>query len=200
MRLWASFLPIVIFVVFSWADLLLIHNSILKAKSVLEKSRKDSSICCSSTQSANPRRSFRKVYIFQHSGLSRIDYWCFSASNLFSKSRSPNLFLLRNNPQFSLARMHQFCSFEVWKLLIDICQSLRWFIRRISTTAASWSTRPGSVWTTRTPAVPWRPPTGINRDRDCVTVYWAPLSFPRPYLKYHRRSNGPIISAESEPR
>ena len=139
-------------------------------------------------------------FVTQDYLVSRIDYWCFSASNLFSKSRSPNLFLLRNNPQFSLARMHQFCSFEVWKLLIDICQSLRWFIRRISTTAASWSTRPGSVWTTRTPAVPWRPPTGIKRDRHCVTVYWTPLSFPRPYLKYHRRSNGPIISAESEPR
>ena len=48
---------------------------------------------------------------------SKIDYksCCCSASNLFSKSRSPNLFLLRNNPQFTLAKMHQFCSFEVWK-------------------------------------------------------------------------------------
>ena len=45
------------------------YNSTLKAKSVLEKSRKDSSICCSSSQSTNPRRSFRKVFIYSARGL-----------------------------------------------------------------------------------------------------------------------------------
>jgi len=36
-------------------------SQVVKAKSVLERSRKDNSICCSSTHSTNPRRSFRKV-------------------------------------------------------------------------------------------------------------------------------------------
>merc|ERR1711953_581273 len=119
-------------------------SQVVKAKSVLERSRKDNSICCSSTHSTNPRRSF-------------------SASNLFSKSRSPNLFLLRNNPQFTLARMQQFCSFE---------EDFHYSSHMINTPRISVD----------------------DTDSSCSLA--APH---RPYLKYHRRSNGPMISVDSEP-
>lgn len=125
-------------------------SQVVKAKSVMEKSRREGSIYCASAQecklstgSVNPRRSF-------------------SASNLFSKSRSPNLFLLRNNPQFTLAKMHQFCSFE------DDFHSSSHML----------------------------PTPRISVDD---TDSSSSLAGHRPYLKYHRRSNGPMISLESDP-
>jgi len=102
-----------------------------------------------------------KFYLFS----SRVDdkILCFSASNLFSKSRSPNLFLLRNNPQFTLARMQQFCSFE---------EDFHYSSHMINTPRISVD----------------------DTDSSCSLA--APH---RPYLKYHRRSNGPMISVDSEP-
>ena len=54
----------------------------------------------------------------------------YSASNIFSKSRTPNLFLLRNNPQFTMAKMHQFCSFEVYHRIYKEC--IMWLYNHIS--------------------------------------------------------------------
>ena len=139
-------------IVISWSDLLLIIP--LQRLKVSWRNQERTAPSAVHQHSRLIRGGVLGKCLFIHQ--SRIDYkiLCFSASNLFSKSRSPNLFLLRNNPQFTLARMHQFCSFEVWRSLMDICLDIKIFIRRISTAAATWSTPPGSAWTTPTPAVP----------------------------------------------
>jgi len=72
-------------------------SQVVQAKSVLEKSRKDGSIICSLASDCQfaptPTKSF-------------------SASNLFHKTRAPNLILLRQAPVNSNSKIKHFYSFE----------------------------------------------------------------------------------------
>ena len=70
----------------------------VQAKSVLEKSRKDGSIICSLASDCQYAQAPTKS---------------FSASNLFHKTRAPNLILLRQAPVNSNNKIKHFYSFEV---------------------------------------------------------------------------------------
>lgn len=73
-------------------------NDPVQAKSVLEKSRRDGSIICSLASDCQFAQAPTKSY---------------SASNLFHKTRAPNLILLRQAPVNSNSKVKHFYSFEV---------------------------------------------------------------------------------------
>ena len=109
-----------------------------------------------------------------------------SASNIFHKSRSPNLVLLRQAAVHSTSKIKHFYSFEVkiklnniknlWTCLINVLQE----------------DFHGSLHIVPTPR--------ISID-DTESNSSLPNAVPhRPYLKYHRRSNGHALSGESDPR
>jgi len=72
-------------------------SQVVQAKSVLEKSRRDGSIICSLASDCQFAQTPTKSY---------------SASNLFHKTRAPNLILLRQTPVNSNSKVKHFYSFE----------------------------------------------------------------------------------------
>jgi len=130
-------------------------SQVVRAKSIVEKNKKDSTVICRlGSDYKSPQKPTKSL----------------SASNIFHKpsprSRSPNLILLRQSAIHSSSKIKHFYSFE--------------------------DDFHGSLHIVQTPRI------SID-DTDSNSSLPLPV-YHRPYLKYHKRSNGnTAFSAESDP-